>query len=393
MKKLIILLSLISSLNINSQELKIYEGSYEDNFNGYGQGFVKYEYYENENYERIYEGELNYESNYLDEKSVFIKGDFVNNKKNGKWVFVLTDKNSKTVNQIDGKYLNNKKNGSWSFNQKRIGNDQIKENSFSLFFANDILIGQIRLKDITGQFNDKGLFVGDWNIQDGNTEYIAKFEEGILIVLVVRKISTGEILSKYNPDFSNKNFQTDNDASSSIYGISTEYDENRKQKLSYETFHKRLSDKINSLIEDVNVSNFLDPIVIPRIQFYYQKQELSLSSSSISSSDNSEISSAYYGNGSGLDGDGNYRLGGRKALNKEKIPQDCNESGLVVVQIKVNQAGQVISVIPGQRGTTNSATCLTEPARRAALATRFNSDSNAPSVQVGYITYNFKLSE
>jgi len=392
MKKIIILLSLISSLNINSQDLKIYEGSYEDNFNGYGKGFVNYEYYENKNYERIYEGELNYESNYLDKKNVFIKGNFVNNKKNGQWVFILKDKNSKTVNEIDGEYLNNKKNGSWSFNQKRIGIDQAKENSFSLLFANDILIGQIRLKDITGQFNDKGLFVGDWNMQDGNTEYIAKFEEGILIVLVVRKISTGEILSKYNPDLSNKDFQIDKNSSNQIYGISTEYTEKRKQKLSYETFYKRLSKKINSLTEEVNVSNFLEPINIPTINFYYQKKEPS-SSSSLLDNDSPKSSSSYYGNGSGLDGDGNYRLGGRKALNKEKIPQDCNESGLIVVKISVNQNGQVISASPGQKGTTNSATCLTEPARRAALATRFNSDSNAPSIQIGYITYNFKLTE
>ena len=103
--------------------------------------------------------------------------------------------------------------------------------------------------------------------------------------------------------------------------------------------------------------------------------------------------SSYYGQGSGLDGDGNYRLGGRKALNKEKFVQDCNESGIVVVKIVVDQTGRVVSAQPGMKGTTNSATCLTGPAKRAALATRFNSDSNAPSKQVGTIIYNFKLTE
>lgn len=103
--------------------------------------------------------------------------------------------------------------------------------------------------------------------------------------------------------------------------------------------------------------------------------------------------SSYYGTGSGLDGDGNYRLGGRRALNKEKFVQDCNESGIVVVRIEVNRDGQVINATPGVKGTTNSASCLTEPAKRAAMATRFNSDDNAPSRQVGTIIYNFKLSE
>lgn len=111
------------------------------------------------------------------------------------------------------------------------------------------------------------------------------------------------------------------------------------------------------------------------------------------SRDGDPSASSYYGNGMGLDGDGNYRLGGRRALNKERIIQDCNESGLVVVQIEVNQSGQVTKAIPGVKGTTNNAPCLTDPARRAALATRFNSDAKAPSKQVGTITYNFKLSE
>ncbi len=102
---------------------------------------------------------------------------------------------------------------------------------------------------------------------------------------------------------------------------------------------------------------------------------------------------SYYGTGKGLDGDGNYRLGGRKALNKEKIVQDCNESGIVVVKIEVNQSGKVVRATPGIKGTTNSVTCLMEPAKRAALATRFNSDAKAPVKQVGTIIYQFKLSE
>ena len=102
---------------------------------------------------------------------------------------------------------------------------------------------------------------------------------------------------------------------------------------------------------------------------------------------------SYYGKGKGLDGDGNYRLGGRKALNKEKFVQDCNEAGIVVVQIEVDRNGKVTKATPGVKGTTNSASCLTEPAKRAALATKFNSDSKAPARQTGTIVYQFKLSE
>jgi len=103
--------------------------------------------------------------------------------------------------------------------------------------------------------------------------------------------------------------------------------------------------------------------------------------------------SSYYGTGKGLDGDGNYLLGGRKALNKEKYIQECNEAGKVVVSIEVDRTGKVISATPGVRGTTNNSKCLLEPAKRAALATRFNADENAPAKQIGKIIYNFKLSE
>lgn len=103
--------------------------------------------------------------------------------------------------------------------------------------------------------------------------------------------------------------------------------------------------------------------------------------------------SSFYGQGKGLDGDGNYNLGGRKALNKERFKQECNESGRVVVRIVVDRNGNVLEATPGQRGTTNNAPCLTEPAKRAALATKFNADSKAPSKQIGTIIYNFSLSE
>jgi len=103
--------------------------------------------------------------------------------------------------------------------------------------------------------------------------------------------------------------------------------------------------------------------------------------------------SSYYGTGQALDGDGNYRLGGRRALNKEKFIPDCNESGVVVVRIEVNRSGQVIRATPGVKGTTNNDPCLTDPAKRAALATTFNSDENAPATQFGTIIYNFKLTE
>ncbi len=103
--------------------------------------------------------------------------------------------------------------------------------------------------------------------------------------------------------------------------------------------------------------------------------------------------SSYYGQGTGLDGDGNYKLGGRKALGKPKRVQECNESGIVVVSIEVDRTGKVIKAVPGVRGTTNNSKCLLDPAKEAALATKFNADSKAPSKQIGKIVYRFSLSD
>lgn len=111
------------------------------------------------------------------------------------------------------------------------------------------------------------------------------------------------------------------------------------------------------------------------------------------SPDGDPNASSYYGTGKGLDGDGNYQLGGRKALNKEIFIQNCNESGIVVVNIEVDRSGRVINANAGVRGSTNTANCLLEPARKAALATKFNPDDKAPAKQVGKIIYRFSLSE
>ena len=102
--------------------------------------------------------------------------------------------------------------------------------------------------------------------------------------------------------------------------------------------------------------------------------------------------SGYYGIGGDGSG-GNYRLGNRKALNKPKPTYDCNEEGRVVVSISVDQTGRVFAAQAGVKGTTNSAQCLLNRAKEAALKTKFNPDSKAPEKQLGLIIYNFSLSE
>lgn len=103
-----------------------------------------------------------------------------------------------------------------------------------------------------------------------------------------------------------------------------------------------------------------------------------------------------YGNGNGSgsgNGNGNYQLGNRKALNKPQPNYICNEEGVVVVQISVDKSGKVTNANPGVRGTTNSAKCLLDQAKTAAMNTKWQSDATAAETQVGKIIYNFKLTQ
>ncbi|MXN92945.1 energy transducer TonB [Flavobacterium sp. Sd200] len=97
------------------------------------------------------------------------------------------------------------------------------------------------------------------------------------------------------------------------------------------------------------------------------------------------------GSGSGRGtGVGNYNLAGRKVLTKPAPRYTCNEQGTVVIQITVDDSGKVIKAERG-RGTTNSAQCLFDQAKQAALNTKF--DKGSVAAQVGTIKYNFTLTE
>ncbi|WJS95267.1 energy transducer TonB [Flavobacterium johnsoniae] len=97
------------------------------------------------------------------------------------------------------------------------------------------------------------------------------------------------------------------------------------------------------------------------------------------------------GSGGGSGGGSGYSLGNRKALSKPAPKYTCNEEGKVVVEVSVDQNGKTISATPGIKGTTNTAKCLLDQARIAAMNTKWESDSDAPAKQVGKIIYNFSL--
>lgn len=109
--------------------------------------------------------------------------------------------------------------------------------------------------------------------------------------------------------------------------------------------------------------------------------------------DGDPYGTSYYGTPGTGSGTAGYGLKGRSLVSQGKVQQECNEEGRVVVQIVVDRNGKVIDATPGVRGTTNNDPCLLEPARKTAFMHRWNTDSNAPSQQVGFVVVNFKLGE
>ena len=65
--------------------------------------------------------------------------------------------------------------------------------------------------------------------------------------------------------------------------------------------------------------------------------------------------------------------------------------GKVVVDIWVDNYGNVTKAIAGAQGTTVTNQSLWAAARAAAMKAHFNQSADAPALQQGTITYIFKL--
>ena len=99
-----------------------------------------------------------------------------------------------------------------------------------------------------------------------------------------------------------------------------------------------------------------------------------------------------YGPGGGVgDGAPSYRLGDRRVQSLPVPRYDNQTEGVVVVEISVDRKGNVTKAVPGVKGSTTLDEYLLREARDAAMKAKFDSNDNAPLLQKGTITYNFKL--
>ena len=92
------------------------------------------------------------------------------------------------------------------------------------------------------------------------------------------------------------------------------------------------------------------------------------------------------------DGTPNAHVKGRSVLGALPRPDyKVQDEGKVVVDIWVDNYGNVTKAVAGGQGTTVNNQTLWAAARSAAMKAHFNQSADAPALQQGTITYIFKL--
>ncbi len=401
MKKYLLLIFILSFFKINSQNIKVYSGTYKG-------GVAKYQYFENKDYERIFDGYFHYSS---DINNTTINGNFKNNQKIGVWTYTDNVKAYNEIIKIEGKYLNDKKNGFWTYSKNQLDNKS-KSYSITLNFHNDTIIGKFNIPYLKGEFDNSGKFIGIWNYKKDDTEFIAEFKDNIIIKLINRSISDGKIYFKYIPvldsiKFDELRIKSPNkeqkaefffernsfiDKSYSVYGVEY-YDNLNGFELFIETV-KKLFNNLDCLDEHnfsplVNNIKLTNPEIIITKNIHKDIQITNDALNDILHGNEKKQNNNINRNERNLETRSSYSLSGRKTLNNSRPIYNCKEEGIVVVQITVDKNGNVIDAKPGVRGTTNKANCLFNQAKIAAMNTKWTTSLDGAEKQIGTIQYNF----
>ena len=95
------------------------------------------------------------------------------------------------------------------------------------------------------------------------------------------------------------------------------------------------------------------------------------------------------GKGSGTGPGFSYDLSGRNVRLRPSLFDNSQETGKVVVSIKVDKYGNVIDAQPGARGSTTTSSNLFRKAKEAAFKAKFSQSPAGVEEQVGTITFVF----
>jgi len=87
-----------------------------------------------------------------------------------------------------------------------------------------------------------------------------------------------------------------------------------------------------------------------------------------------------------------YSLNGRRMVSGPcTISDKSQETGIIVLKIKVNKSGAVVSADGPAKGSTTTSATLLSLAKNSLKCCKFDAPTGVPDEQFGSITFNFKL--
>jgi hypothetical protein len=206
--------------------------AYKGNFNSVNfKGIANYWYFENENQERVYNGNFSFRTK---DNIVRIEGGYHNGKKHGKWNTTYLNNDPKSIYtfksfNITGYYDNGNLTGKWILNKVQLHHPlsnfydmyfgitsnitkapsratteictvSFKDNKFSGYFEHKIT-GKYSTR-VLGKFNNDGFFDSTWTIsyyEDGVIYKIYReYNNGYLLSIRKKNTSSGDIETLYN---------------------------------------------------------------------------------------------------------------------------------------------------------------------------------------------------
>lgn len=240
MKKLILFIGTILTVFIcHAQKIQTYSGPYvtKDGNNGH----ITYHYYDTEEYNRIYQGPINYvyDNKYIDSRGdckLKAQGYFNKNLKDGPWTYQIIHNKGLSIETLKGKYKDGKMEGTWyditidrEKNKTLVKsiihlkhNKPIKDFYFYYrgdnYYNRSISYNQLEIK---GQFNSEGQYDGEWRATyhtRSNTpmEMIQRYKNGVLYWEIHRNKANGNILSRINKQEFTEQFFNNLDSTTQI---------------------------------------------------------------------------------------------------------------------------------------------------------------------------------
>lgn len=181
------------------QTIKNYTGSYDE-------GTATYQYYENENYERILNGNFTYKV-----YDYIITGQFKNNLRTGQWKAITTNKNNTnkqlTTEVVTATYVEGNLEGICSYSETDVISKKILSKSTAHFKGN-MVVGEYSYTLNKGEDNISVIFnlnqdgfadstlIIKYNYQRRQFEHIQKYKNGFLYWELHRDMTDGRIIKK-----------------------------------------------------------------------------------------------------------------------------------------------------------------------------------------------------